>query len=114
MILIWQWLYRKKKERAEREKREEEARLKREKEGKPWIKEVDDKEAEEFIAQAPRKRQESDSCIREVTDEEAEKFMKEDSPSTAPGNPAFKWAELLQSLFILHRTTFPTTTNRNS
>jgi len=75
---------RKKKERAEREKREEEARLKREKEGKPWIKEVDDKEAEEFIAQAPRKRQESDSCIREVTDEEAEKFMKEDSPSTAP------------------------------
>ena len=86
---IWQWLYRKKKERAEREKREEEARLKREKEGKPWIKEVDDKEAEEFIAQAPRKRQESDSCIREVTDEEAEKFMKEDSPSAAPGNPAF-------------------------
>merc|ERR1711963_74917 len=58
---------RKKRERAEREKLEEEARIKREKQGKPWIKEVDEKEAEEFIAQPPRKRQESDSCIREVT-----------------------------------------------
>merc|ERR1712029_711542 len=72
---------RKKRERAEREKLEEEARIKREKQGKPWIKEVDEKEAEEFIGAAPRKRQESDSCIREVTDEEAEKFLKEGTPS---------------------------------
>merc|ERR1712029_794550 len=72
---------RKKRERAEREKLEEEARVKREKQGKPWIKEVDEKEAEEFIGAAPRKRQESDSCIREVTDEEAEKFLKEGTPS---------------------------------
>jgi len=81
---------RKKRERAKREKLEEEARIKREKEGKPWIKEVDEKEAEEFIGVAPRKRQESDSCIREVTDEEAEKFLKEGTPSSgaASGNEA--------------------------
>jgi len=80
---------RKKRERAEREKLEEEARIKREKQGKPWIKEVDEKEAEEFIGVAPRKRQESDSCIREVTDEEAEKFLKEETPSSdAESDPA--------------------------
>lgn len=69
---------RKKKERLERERIEEEARLKREKEGKPWIKEVDEKEAEEFIANPPRERKESESMIREVTDEEAEKFLASD------------------------------------
>ena len=50
---------------------------------------VDEKEAEEFIGVAPRKRQESDSCIREVTDEEAEKFLKEETPSSdAESDPA--------------------------
>jgi len=77
---------RKRKERQERERIEEEARLKREKEGKPWIKEVDEKEAEEFIANAPRERKESESMIKEVTDEEAEKFLHDEDTSNAPSD----------------------------
>ena len=82
---------RKKKERQEREKLEEEARLKLEREGKPWIKEVDDKEAQEFIANPPRTRKESESCIMEVNDEEAAKFMAskdEEDASSGDAKPA--------------------------
>jgi len=79
---------RKKKERQERERIEEEARLKREKEGKPWIKEVDEKEAQEFIAHPPRERKESESMIKEVTDEEAEKFLEGDNTDDGEASAA--------------------------